>query len=46
MKKSGASVEFIAEALGHSDTKVTQNYLESFEIEAKLKMAAVLTNFK
>jgi integrase len=45
MKKSGASVEFIAEALGHSDTKVTQNYLESFEIDAKRKMAEVLTNF-
>lgn len=45
MKKSGASVEFIAEALGHSDTKVTQNYLESFELDAKRKMAEVLTKF-
>lgn len=30
-KNSGASVEFLSEALGHSSVKVTQGYLKSFE---------------
>jgi integrase len=30
-KNSGASVEFLSEALGHSSTKVTAVYLKSFE---------------
>ena len=31
LKNSGASVEFISEALGHSDIKTTKNYLAGFE---------------
>lgn len=33
LKKSGASVALISEALGHSDTKTTQVYLKKFENE-------------
>ncbi len=31
LKNSGAPIGFISEALGHSDLRVTQNYLDSFE---------------
>jgi len=30
-KNSGVSVEFISEALGHSDVKTTKSYLAGFE---------------
>ncbi len=30
MKRSGASTEFIGEALGHSNVRATQVYLSSF----------------
>lgn len=33
LKRSGASVEMISEALGHSDLKTTKSYLDSFEVE-------------
>lgn len=42
MKRSGVSVEFISESLGHTDTKTTQNYLAGFEDEEKRKRAQVL----
>lgn len=42
LKRSGAPVEFISEQLGHSDTKVTQNYLDSFEDEQRAKYSANL----
>ncbi len=46
MKRSGASTEFIQEALGHSDKKTTENYLDSFENEIKKEYAAKLIAFK
>jgi integrase len=45
LKRSGASTEFISEALGHSNVKTTQNYLASFEDERKKEMAKALTAF-
>lgn len=38
LKRSGASMELISEALGHSELKTTKHYLASFEDET-LKMA-------
>jgi len=35
LKDSGVSVQAISEALGHSDTKVTQHYLKDFETKEK-----------
>ncbi len=46
MKRSGASTEYIQEALGHTDMKTTQNYLDSFEKEAKREFAQKLMPFK
>lgn len=46
LKRSGASTEFISEALGHSNIKTTQSYLASFEDEQKKEMAKALTAFK
>lgn len=45
LKRSGASTEFISEALGHSDMKTTKNYLASFEAEAIHKTTDALTAF-
>jgi len=33
MRNTGASIEYISQALGHNDIKTTQNYLDSFEAE-------------
>jgi integrase len=46
LKRSGASTEFIQEALGHSDLKTTENYLDSFEKETKREFAQRLSAFK
>lgn len=46
MKNSGASTEFIQEALGHTNKKTTENYLDSFEKEIKREFASKLTLFK
>ena len=46
LKRSGASTEFISESLGHSSLATTENYLASFEMETKRKLAKNLTNFK
>jgi integrase/recombinase XerD len=46
MKRSGASTEFIGEALGHSNVRTTQAYLSSFEDKHKNEMAKALVNFK
>lgn len=46
LKRSGASTEFISEALGHSNLKTTQNYLASFEDDKKKEVARALTAFK
>jgi integrase len=46
MKNSGASTEFIQEALGHTDKRTMENYLDSFEKEIKKEFAAKLVPFK
>jgi integrase len=46
MKRSGASTEFIQEALGHTDSKITENYLDSFENRMKKEFAKNLYGFK
>src|SRR5674476_1135441 len=46
LKNSGASIEFISEQLGHSSTKVTSSYLDSFEDEQRDNMAKRLVDFK
>lgn len=45
MKRSGVSTEFIQEALGHTDIRTTENYLDSFEKEVKKEYAAKLLAF-
>lgn len=45
LKRSGASVEYISESLGHKNISTTQNYLADFEIEEKRKWAEKLANF-
>ena len=45
MKRSGASVEFISEQLGHSNTRTTEIYLASFEDDKKKEMSQELTKF-
>jgi integrase/recombinase XerD len=46
LKRSGASTEFISEALGHADVKTTESYLDSFENETKKQFAGNLIAFK
>lgn len=46
MKRSGASTEYIQEALGHADIKTTESYLDSFEKEVKRDFASRLIAFK
>jgi integrase len=46
MKNAGASTEFIQEALGHTDKRTTENYLDSFEKEIKKEFSAKLLPFK
>lgn len=41
-KNKGASVSFLKEALGHSDERTTEHYLDSFDIETKRKIASLL----
>jgi len=45
LKRSGASIEFISEALGHSNVRTTESYLDSFENDTKQKYAESLTAF-
>lgn len=42
LKRSGTPIEFISEQLGHQSTKVTQNYLDSFEDEQRAKYSKTL----
>jgi len=42
LKRSGASIEFISESLGHKSKQTTQNYLTNFEDEEKKKWANML----
>jgi len=46
LQRSGASTEFISEALGHSSVKTTQNYLGGFEDENRKEITKALTAFK
>ena len=46
LKRAGASTEFIQEALGHTDKKTTENYLDSFENHIKKEFAEKLSLFK
>jgi len=45
-KWKGISTEYISEALGHSDLKTTENYLDSFEDHVKKEYAESLLAFK
>ncbi len=45
LKRSGASVEFIGEALGHSNKKTTESYLDSFEKDTQKEFAKKLLAF-
>ena len=46
LKRSGASTEFIQEALGYTDKKTTENYLDSFENSVKKEFAGAVTACK
>ncbi len=46
LKRTGASTEYIQEALGHTDIKTTENYLGSFEKGIKKEYANKLISFK
>ena len=43
--RKGATMEFISNALNHSDLKVTQNYFDGFEENTKKEFANQLMNF-
>lgn len=45
LKRSGAPIQFISEALGHSNLKTTESYLDSFEQKTRLEYAKKLTDF-
>lgn len=45
LKRSGANIAYISESLGHSDLKMTANYLASFEREEREKNALLLEQF-
>lgn len=45
LRNSGVSMEFISEALGHSDMKTTKSYLAGFEIEKIHETTNALTAF-
>ena len=42
LKRSGASIEFISESLGHSNIRTTESYLDSFEDDMKKEFATML----
>ncbi|MEP6749314.1 MAG: site-specific integrase [Bacteroidota bacterium] len=46
LKWSGASTEYIQEALGHTDKRTTENYLDSFGRELKKDFSQKLLSFK
>lgn len=43
--RNGASMEFISEALNHSDLKTTKNYIAGFEDDVKKEFSNNLMNF-
>lgn len=46
LKRSGAPIEFISEQLGHQNTIVTKNYLDTFEQEQRAKFSESLIDFE
>jgi integrase/recombinase XerD len=45
LKRSNAPISFISEALGHKDMRTTENYLDSFNDDARQQWAGNLTGF-
>ena len=45
LKYSGASVEYISEALGHAETKTTKSYLAGFDDKTIHEVSKALTAF-
>ncbi len=45
LKRSGASMEFISESVGHSNLRTTEGYADSFEDKIKKHFAKALTDF-
>lgn len=45
LKRSGASLEFISESVGHSNLTTTEGYADSFEDDIKNHFAKALTDF-
>ncbi|MEJ8756382.1 tyrosine-type recombinase/integrase [Pontibacter sp. H259] len=45
LKRAGAPIEVISEALGHQDVQTTESYLDSFEDDVKRHYANQLTAF-
>ncbi len=45
LRRSGASTEMISESLGHTSTKTTSSYLDSFEDDKYKEILSVLTKF-
>ena len=43
--RKGMSIEFVGEALGHTDIKTTMNYFKGFEKESKQKISNILLDF-
>jgi integrase/recombinase XerD len=46
LKRSGASIDFISESLGHASHKTTSSYLDSFEDESKKNIHVKLLDFR
>jgi integrase/recombinase XerD len=46
LKRSGASTEYIQEALGHINIRTTEAYLDSFDRETKRELAGRLLALK
>ncbi len=46
LKRGGANISYISESLGHSDLRITEAYLASFEKEDRQKNALLLIKFK
>lgn len=45
LKRSGVNISYISEALGHTDVKTTESYLDSFESDEQMKIATKLTDW-
>jgi integrase/recombinase XerD len=45
LKNAGVNIAFISEQMGHSSIKVTENYLSSFEDDARIEVVKKLTDF-